>query len=269
MTTKEVASRINGSNPLLRSPFEFLTDLWFERIVLIAMALIAFVPYLLINAYIATWPAINPVTWIDRAIPFVPAMELIYFFVYAIALVPATYVRDAGYFRRIALTFAITQFIAYPIFLLVPVGIDRPWELVDPNGGFFQWVVAFNYAWDAPRNLFPSLHVANAFLTTFVLLRVDRPLGAVFGGVACLIASSTLLLKQHLVVDLVGGLVLAGTVAWFLLRPYDLGGRTREQLCYPRRAILVMPVLYLGVIAAFLILWAMGWQPFSWPPPAG
>jgi membrane-associated phospholipid phosphatase len=67
---------------------------------------------------------------------------------------------------------------------------------------------------DRPVNLFPSLHVANTCTCALALWRERRGWRRVALVWAVAIASATLTTKQHLLVDLFGGLALAGFSDW-------------------------------------------------------
>ena len=77
---------------------------------------------------------------------------------------------------------------------------------------------------DAPGNACPSMHVATAIFSAIWLHRLLTETG---GRIAIksfnwlwftLIAYSTLATKQHVVLDVVGGLILGASVAWASLR---------------------------------------------------
>ena len=61
-----------------------------------------------------------------------------------------------------------------------------------------------------------SLHVAQCFIAALVCHRVHRGAGAVAGVWAFLVALSTLFTKQHYVVDVLGGILLAGVAMYGL-----------------------------------------------------
>ena len=97
----------------------------------------------------------------------------------------------------------VTLFALVPFYLVIG-------ELV--QGGPMH-VPELAYESDIRYNCFPSLHVAQCFIAALVCHRVHRGVGAVAGAWAGLVALSTLFTKQHYVLDVVGGVALAG-VAW-------------------------------------------------------
>jgi membrane-associated phospholipid phosphatase len=249
---------------LLKSPAPgLLSDRRFERLVLLLGALAAFVPYLVINRVTADWPAHDLSTPLDRALPLLPAWESVYWAIYPLALLPAFYLKDAQLFRRSVAAFFLMQLISYPVFLVLPVGIERPEELLDVNRGFWEWGLALNYTLDAPRNLFPSLHVGNSFLTALEVRRADRGAGGSLLLLATGIAVSTLLVKQHHLADVVAGIALAISVYAIVFGPLRLEGRSRRELCYPRWALGAAAAVYGAVVLGMYLAWRAGWRPFG------
>ena len=62
---------------------------------------------------------------------------------------------------------------------------------------------------DRPVNCFPSHHISTATTTALAVWRQNSRWGIVFGALAALISISTLFVKQHFVIDVVGGLAIA------------------------------------------------------------
>jgi membrane-associated phospholipid phosphatase len=79
---------------------------------------------------------------------------------------------------------------------------------------------------DAAGNAFPSLHVATALFSGAWLDHLLRRFGAprwsrLFSWMWCIgIIYSTLATRQHVAVDVWGGLMLGGVAAWLSLRAY-------------------------------------------------
>ena len=95
-------------------------------------------------------------------------------------------------------------------FLLLPCTLVRP----TPGDGFFDSIVKWIYAADGAQadNLLPSIHVFNSWLCGRGILKCKRvPLPAKAAAVLFvpLICASTVLVKQHVVLDVAGGIVLA------------------------------------------------------------
>ena len=105
----------------------------------------------------------------------------------------------------------------FAIYIILPTTIDRPTAEVKD---FFSWQLAFLYAVDKPIKLFPSLHCFLGWIC-FVCIRGDRsvPFGTRLLSfvMAVLVSISTLTTKQHVLVDLLGGALLA-ELCWAISR---------------------------------------------------
>jgi membrane-associated phospholipid phosphatase len=107
----------------------------------------------------------------------------------------------------------------YVLYLLFPNGQHlRP--SLDGLGGWTIEAIRWLWSHDAPRNVNPSLHVIDTMAVWFALSR-DKTLGRlpwfpVALAVVCLaIIASTVLVKQHSILDIFGGLAWSGV--WYVL----------------------------------------------------
>ena len=102
--------------------------------------------------------------------------------------------------------------LCYVLFVLFPTTVDfRP---ADPGSGFFAFLCRIIYSADNPVNVFPSLHCYEAVvahLTTFTRgpLRHNLPLRISSALLTVLICLSTVFVKQHSVLDMAAGTLLA------------------------------------------------------------
>jgi membrane-associated phospholipid phosphatase len=157
-------------------------------------------------------------TWVyswERHIPFIPLMVLPYMSIdlfYVAAPFACTSRREL---RQLALRMLVANLVAGAFFLAMPLrfAFERP-----PVEGPLGWMFDLFRAVDKPYNLFPSLHVTECVILAMVYaprapwpwLRVVANLW--FG----LIAASTVLVYQHHVVDVAGGLALAAVVFYLI-----------------------------------------------------
>jgi membrane-associated phospholipid phosphatase len=106
-----------------------------------------------------------------------------------------------------------------------------------------HWVVSVVYSLDPPYNLFPSFHLSITALAAFSAWKATKPCGAaVLVGVG-LVGVATCTVKQHFLLDALGGLALASLACALILRPY-----------HPQRGVTPAytwrgPVKYLGHLA--------------------
>ncbi len=103
----------------------------------------------------------------------------------------------------------IAKVICGVIFLLIPTTMMRP-EVT--GSGFSAWLTRIVFASDLPDNLFPSIHCLESWVCfrTSLWLKAAPKWYKVGGFIfTILVCASTVLLKQHLVLDIIGGILLA------------------------------------------------------------
>jgi membrane-associated phospholipid phosphatase len=195
-----------------------------------------------------------PALALDRVITVEPAWMLVYGSVFLFAFLPAFVVRGADLTRRVLWSYILVELLAFAGYLAYPTLLPRPTLAAD---GFFPWTLQLIYDIDPPRNCFPSLHVAWAFVAALSCYRVHRGVGSAALVWASLIAVSTLFTEQHYVVDVIGGVVMAGVAYALLLRGHDRSAIPEADVrAAPRRARRIVWT-YAGVLVVFLVAFAL------------
>jgi membrane-associated phospholipid phosphatase len=106
-----------------------------------------------------------------------------------------------------------------------------PTEMVDwPSGQFeinnvFDWTTQLIYDMDEPNNLFPSIHCLESWVVTRGAFRCKKPKN--WYKIYCVIITlgifaSTVLVRQHVVIDILGG-VLVAELGLFLAKKLGAG----------------------------------------------
>ena len=156
----------------------------------------------------------------EESIPLIPEFVFGYFLVVLVVIIAVLAIDSMELLKQSLIAFFLLTTISLVIFYIFPVKMVWRPEIL-PNNSISSRVLLFTYWIDEPYNLFPSLHVSTAFLSSWISYRVHR-----LTGVLCLIASfivavSVILVKQHYITDVVGGLILATLLAYyfFLRRP--------------------------------------------------
>lgn len=152
-------------------------------------------------------------TPLDDALPVVPVFAVPY-----VSLTPFIGVSMLIFlvfrvriFRSAALAMIATWLISYACYILIQSYIDRP---VITGTDPFSAMVRSVYAGDNPYNDFPSLHTSLSTITAVHWWRVDRRIGIPVAVWTALIVASTVLIKQHYLADVAGGLALAAVTCW-------------------------------------------------------
>jgi len=203
------------------------------------LLLMALLPlYLFIPGTLPGRPHFVPELALDRWLPLVPAWAIVYGTAYLFLIVlPILVVRREAHIRRMYLAYLSVWVTAYVGFLLFPTVAPRSANV--PGEGFAVWGLRFLYSADPASNCFPSLHVAHSFVSALSCYRIHRGLGFVAAFWALLVAVSTVLAKQHYVLDVVAGMLLALLAYVVFLR-----GCRREQV--PELDRRVAPVMAVG-----------------------
>lgn len=170
--------------------------------------------YLAANVWGKIWGATDVQFTFENRIPFVPNAIIIYLLIFPFLLTPVFLVKKYSDFVLVAGAYALLVFVSVVIFFQFPTTMERPDVAIR---GFTGWLFGIMRAVDGEYNLFPSLHVSSvvfaAFVNGFFCPKAKWPSWA--GAV--LISTSTLLVKQHAIVDVLGGAVL-GVVGYLVLR---------------------------------------------------
>lgn len=169
--------------------------------------------------------ALDFTTPIDDLIPFRPRWVWVYSMLYYPFFFSVILTLDD--FRHYA--FVITSFMLLLIFQLIlafifPVKTPPSWRDFDPQNSRSEKLLSSMQTYDKGGNCFPSMHVGVVSLSSFHIWANSADwLGlwiylVVFG--ALLISASTVLIKQHVFVDIPAGFALAGVVFLIFLQIY-------------------------------------------------
>lgn len=192
-----------------------------------------------------------------RAWPLVPAWAIVYGALYLfLVLLSIFVVRQDELIRRTVSAYLLIWIIAYAFFFVAyPTAAPRPTQVT--GEGFAVWGLRALYAADPPHNCFPSLHVAHSLVSALAVSRVHRRLGLIACVSGLLVALSTLFTKQHYVLDVTAGVVLALVAYGTFLASYP-AERIPE---FDRR---VAPALALCVSAVIAVGLAASWLAYLW-----
>jgi len=178
--------------------------------------------YLLVNRLSTLRRSIALLTEGDHVVRFRPKSLWLY-----VSLLPYCFfvMLDVAAVRRLlrgAVCVFLTSLISYRSFLKYPSSYPRP--PLESDGG------RLGRAWetlrkvDLPANTLPSLHVGHTFLLAFLLSRhLPKERSDAYVLWATLISLSTLTTKQHYVVDVTGGILVAETIAQHIYEPWEEG----------------------------------------------
>lgn len=167
---------------------------------------------------------------IDRMIPFVPAMSIPYLGWYPFVFGVLAYLcaKDRLMYYRVLLSMNICVWICYLIYFNFQTMVPRP-ELT--GTGLGASVLGWLYSQDRPYNCFPSIHALHSYLVMRAVLSVPSIRKSIKRWVAVgasLIIVSTLLIKQHVIYDALGAIIL-GECVFTIITGLALHRRRRKE----------------------------------------
>lgn len=168
------------------------------------------------RAVAGSWYHHNIESNLDLRLPFLPQFLIIYFGCYIFWA--ANYILAARQDREEVYRFFTADFISrcvcLVIFLVYPTTNTRP---VIEGSGFWDLLAGWLYSIDAADNLFPSIHCLVSWFC-FLAVKGQKKIPIWYKAVsfilAVLVFLSTLFTKQHVIVDVAGGIFLAQGCFW-------------------------------------------------------
>lgn len=154
-------------------------------------------------------PAINLTTQIDSFIPLVKVFVVPYYMWYPLVLFSFIYIyhKDNNEFYKFGWTMIGTMGIALLIFFFFQTTVTRP---AIYGNDIFSNLIRGIYVRDMPVNCCPSLHVGITLVCTYYVNKIssDDILCKSVNVIGILIILSTIFIKQHVIVDVIGGFIL-------------------------------------------------------------
>ncbi|MBR2599699.1 MAG: phosphatase PAP2 family protein [Erysipelotrichaceae bacterium] len=155
---------------------------------------------------------------IDRLIPFVPWFVIFYYL---------AFVQWFNYFLQVSFgdrtlrnryfsADIISKIILFFIFMIWPTAVNRP--AVDGLMGFWKWALSMTFTVDNPLGALPSIHCYYSWLAFRYSLDAEpkerRWITLLQLIMSLLVFASTVLVKQHYFIDIIGGVIYAEVFLW-------------------------------------------------------
>ncbi len=204
---------------------KFGRECWYLLYLPIYLLLFALVEHFIVDDYWVSWCTL------DDWIPFVRQFVLIYVLWYPLMLGTTLVLlfKDRRAFVRYARSVVLGLTACMLMFLLFPSGQNlRPAEV--PGNDLSAWLLRFIYAADTNTNVFPSMHVVGTLAAVIAIFDSrSASLGAKWSlaALGVLINASTVLIKQHSVLDIFAGIALYWLVYLAVYRLPELNRGSR------------------------------------------
>lgn len=198
--------------------------------------------YLTSNHFHFFPPQLLPMSWVDLTVPFIPETVWIYISEYLFFATVYICCKDMVNCNKYIYSFLALQTVSVLIFWIWPTTYPRD-QFPLPEDLDALTYYAFNSLRqaDTPANCCPSLHVSSIYLSTFIFLDEQRKKFPFFFIWGTAIAASTLTTKQHYLVDVIAGFLMAVISYWIFhklvsYRPIHRAAGAYRKLSWSRQA---------------------------------
>lgn len=178
---------------------------------LLACLAVNFLVYSIIAPMTDSWKHYDLTTAFDRAVPVIPEFVIIYLGCYIFWVVNYILIAAQGkeYCYRFTTADIMARLPCLLFFLILPTTNVRP---VLTDGGIWELILQFVYDMDAPTRLFPSIHCLVSWFC-YIGIRGRKNIPKWYQIFSCifalLVCASTQFTKQHYIVDVFGGIIIA------------------------------------------------------------
>lgn len=198
---------------------------------LLACLAVNFLVYSIIAPMTDSWKHYDLTTAFDRAMPVIPEFVIIYlgcyiFWVWNYILIAA---QGKEYCYRFVTADIMARIPCCLFFLILPTTNVRP---VLEGNGIWEIGLQFVYHMDAPTRLFPSIHCMVSWFC-YIGIRGRKNIPKWYQIFSCifalLVCASTQFTKQHYIVDVFGGIIIAEVTYYIAF--HTNGYRLLERIC--------------------------------------
>jgi len=141
---------------------------------------------------------------IDDKIPLIPIFIIPYlgYFIYIITTIILLW--NSSIINTFFITYIISYIVAGFFWYFIPNGVKRP---IVKREDIFSKLITLIYKYDDDTNGFPSAHIFAALMCSYFLFLIFPQQIILITSITLLISSSTVFVKQHYVLDIVGGII--------------------------------------------------------------
>ena len=165
-----------------------------------------------VNVKVDTWISCS----FDSQIPFINVFVIPYilWFWFVFMILAVLVLKDKDGLYKACATIYIGMSISFIVYWIYPHGQPLRVPLTGMEKNVFDRLVYYIYAHDTPTNTLPSIHVLNSMAVNFALQSspfFKKRIGIRIGShvINILIIMSTVLIKQHSILDVVAAVILA------------------------------------------------------------
>lgn len=206
--------------------------------IMFALIVAAFVTYEIFNKASYSYPPFVMRGWADEKLHIISPFVIPYisFHVLAMVVVPVLSLKFGNFYQFLTNAWAIVvgQLMLDVAYFFFQTEVPRPTNFEVHN--VFDWLLK-NLVWgnDRPLNGFPSNHVTWSVISIIALWRMRHRIPKTAYGLIAwfgLIIPATVLLAQHFLIDIYGGVFVGFAVYWATMfvveRPLLVSSRNQE-----------------------------------------
>lgn len=195
----------------------------------IIYAIVVIISFLLYPAFNKPTESVHIIKLgIDDWIPLIPIFSIPYILYIPFLIITLTYfIFFTKLFKRISISFVFCQIIASLFYFSYQTHVPRP-NIKDTD--IFSQLVLFIYSKDEPYNCFPSLHVALSVISFLYWIKIFPNMKWLMGAFVLSIILSTLFVKQHYILDVISGVLLA--ITSFYIANYFIKKIIKDKISY-------------------------------------
>lgn len=166
--------------------------------------------YFIVKRFIVSYHLVT--SPLDDKIPLIPFFIIFYsiWYPYLFIVYYLIYRKDKDKFKRLIKKSILCILIADLCFIIYPTMVSRPY--ISSFDSLISLMIYITYKTDIPVNCFPSLHCIFALLVMYAVT-LDKNMNKLFriivGIISPLIVLSTIFVKQHAIVDVIGAIVIS------------------------------------------------------------
>lgn len=149
---------------------------------------------------------------LDDQLPLLPGMIIVYFSYYLMFFIGSLILIFSGQFFPFITAMIIVQVLGDLFWYFFPNGVKRP--EVKGEGLMRQWLRQLYRLDQYDGNAAPSAHVFHAIIIGHFLARLWPQFSLLIYVWVGLIIASTVLIKQHYLLDVLGGILVAAIALW-------------------------------------------------------
>ena len=172
------------------------------------LGILAFMVFYMIPNHVHLFtPSYLPMFGFEKTIPFMGWTVWVYISDYIYIAAAFVLFSDKDNMNKIYYSQLLLLFVSMIIFFVLPTTYPRPTAV--EYSGFTGMILNLLHSSDTPGNACPSIHVAMTFLAGYGFLKEKKHLFGLFMIWAVLISLSTITVKQHYVLDVLGGFLMS------------------------------------------------------------